>query len=213
MKKLLALALSLVLIFCFAACGNTDATSSEETSSAAVVVDTDEIKLIVENAVKATAELDYEKIDEYYIDPIITKEIIDSFPENFARSMTLYVSVLTGEEVEISVGDEGTTATATLDVTVPDFYALVNSLSSQMFAMMEGVNPEEMDIEQIAQLQDYSYTLLNGVLESDDCPTKTSSIDIELELVDGAWKISDSDELYDVLLLDLEMVVGYIAQY
>ena len=214
MKKFLAVVLVLSLTLCFTACGENpvEATSSEEVSSE-VVVDVDAVKLVVEEAIKATAELDYEKINKYYDEPIITKEVMDTLPENFAESMTLYIGVLKGKNVEVVAGEEENTALATLEITVPNFYELVNSLSSAMYEKMDGMQESDLDLEQIAELQAYSYTLLNDVLQSEDCPTLTVDIELELEMVEGEWKISSYDGLYGALLTDLEMMVGYIAQY
>ena len=223
MKKLVTLVLAFTLILSLAACGGDTESSVENTSSeqsTEEISSTEEINLtdaelakaVVENAIKATAELNYEEIEKYYDEPIITKDIIDYLPEDFANSMKLYIAVLRAEEIGIIENADGT-ITAVFDVTVPDFYALVNALSAKMMEKMEGMAESEMTQQEISDLQKYSYTLLDEVLVSEDCPTLTSSIAIGLEKVDGEWLITKYDALYDELLSDLEMVSAYVIPY
>lgn len=194
MKKALTLLLALALVFCFASCGTSKSESVES---------------VVKNAIKATVECDYEKIEKYYYDPILTKEGMDYLPEDFVKSMKLYISKLSAGEITVIDNEDGT-KTAVFDVTVPDFYKLVELLYSEMIKKMDGMSESEMTEESIAELQKYSYTLLNGVLEGDEPPTKTSNIAIGLEEIDGEWMITEYDDLYDQLLADLEQVLAYI---
>lgn len=213
MKKLLALLLALTMLASFAACGGGKDTpvSSQEVSSAESseepVDETEAATTALENALKATAELDYEKIAKYYEEPFVTKEAMEYLGES-GKIVELFIKKAQARVSDCKQTDEET-ATATIALSVVDFGKLVNELSPKLMEKVEKMDAENMTQEQMVELQLYSFGLIEEAFKG-DVATVSKTIKMELKKIDGEWKVSDYDEFYDAVLGELETAFSYM---
>ncbi len=212
MKKLLALVLALIFILSFAACGGDDTPVSSEKissveSSEEPVDETEAATTALENALKATAELDYEGIAKYYEDPFVTKEALEYLGES-GKIVELFIKKAQARVSSCKQTDEET-ATTTIELSVVDFGKLVNELSPKLMEKVENMDAENMTQEQMVELQLYSFGLIEEAFKG-DVSTVSKTIKMELKKIDGEWKVSDYDELYDAILGELETAFSYM---
>ena len=208
MKKLLAILLVFTLAFSFAACGG----GTTETSSAGNTPtdDKEAAKIALDAGLKATAELDYEGMEKYYVEPMITKEGMD-YLGDAGKIVELFLSKMQGATTKCVENEDGT-ITATVGLVTIDFNALVNDLTAKMMEKIENIDFENMTAETMAELQQYSFTLIGEALADDNVKTVASMIEVEMEKVDGQWKISDYDTIYKAVLGELEDAMAYMVQ-
>ena len=207
MKKLLAILLAVILVFAFTACGGDTTTSSKD------IVEVDETELAkvsLENALKATTELDYEAIERYYVEPIITKEGMEGLGEA-GHMIRLFLSKVQGAVTKCVQKDEENMV-ATVGLTTVDFNELIKILTPKMMETVEDVDINNLTTEQMTELQKASVKLIEETFAGEDVPTVANTILVDMQKVDGEWKISNNDTLYEELLGDLERVVEYMVQ-
>ena len=215
MKKLLALVLILAMAFTFAACGVGDgnvsfaeissAESSEESEEP--VDETEAATAALENALKATIEIDYEAIEKYYDEPFVTKEGMEYLGEA-GKIVELFIKKAQ-TRVSACKLTEPEKATATVAVSAVDFGKLVDELTPKMMEKMQGKDMQNMTQEQMLELQSHSFSLIEEASEG-DVETPPSTIKVEMKKIDGEWKVSDYEELYEAILGELENAFSYM---
>ena len=216
MKKLLALVLVLAMAFTFAACGVGDgnvsfaeissAESSEESKEP--VDETEAATAALENALKATIEIDYEAIEKYYDEPFVTKEGMEYLGEA-GKIVELFIKKAQ-TRVSACKLTEPEKATATVAVSAVDFGKLVDELTPKMMEKMQGKDMQNISPEEMLEIQKESFQLLEEALEG-EIDFSVETIKMELKKIDGEWKVSDYEELYDAIIGALETAISYMA--
>ena len=212
MKKLLVLILTLIVVFSFVACGGngTDVSNggaSSVESKDEPIDETEAINTAIENALKATVEVDYEGMEKYYDEPFVTKEGMEALGE--AGKVVEMFMKKAQTKVTSCKQTSPEEARAIVAVAAVDFGKLVDRLTPKMMEKMQGLDMQSMTDEQLLEIQKQSLQLLEEELQG-EVETTAKTITMTLKKIDGEWKVSDYEELYEELLGALEDAITYM---
>ncbi|MBS3991378.1 MAG: hypothetical protein KGZ51_04835 [Erysipelothrix sp.] len=192
MKKIILLFISTLLIFTLVAC------SSKETP-----------KEVVEKGISAIKNLDLIQIQKYFNADEISDEN-DVFGQDFdvenAEIFALMTKNLTYEIINVNTNDK--VATVETKITNINMAVIMKDFITQALILaFEQIGETEVDEEEMQkQMED----LLIELLSKEDNEMITTEVDIELNEVDGEWKIDLNDELINALFGGLTSVVDEI---
>lgn len=161
---------------------------------------------VVENAIKAFQNADQEEMSKYWGDDSFTKAaeeetVSDSSSEEYGEELLKKLTGSLSYQIKESSEDaDAGTASVTVEFTnmdmgkvVPEWIGDVFSKSLGYAFLPEDQQPSDEELNEIYQ-QSLDTVISN---HADDKVTKTA--DIELSLVDDAWKINTTEEVMDAM--------------
>lgn len=182
-RRMLTLALGLVLLFSAAACG----TSRPSAQS------------VTESAIQAIQKGDLASLQTYWDDDLLDSDDL-SLKDQEAAFLKALTKNLTYKIVSAQEDEKAGTAVVTVEFTNADMTEAVGSLMETLLsdAFQYALLPEdqqpsddELEARYLTKFTDY----LNGT----DLPTKTTKVDIPLTLEDNQWKIAPNEEIADAM--------------
>lgn len=182
-KRTAALFLCLALTAALAGCGETR----------------DSAQTVTENAIKAVQKMDLDSMRSYWgKDGFGTGDLTasDEVSKELAASLTSKLTYTVKSAVE-----NENDATVTVEFTNLDMAQIFSEFMGNMIseAFSYAFLPEEEQPSE-EELQAKYMDELKELLDREDNPTVTNTVDIPLTLVDGNWKITPSDEIIDAML-------------
>lgn len=158
-------------------------------------------KNVVDAALKAAQTVDTESIQTYWGDGSFKDLEADEYQETKMEIMKLMLNGMTYNIVNSVEDAKAGVATITVEITNVDMQKIMTSFLTQMLSkaftyafMPEDQQPTDDEMNTM-YLED-----LTTLLSQDNNPTVTNTVDIELNLVDNAWKIVPSEEAVDAML-------------
>lgn len=182
-RRMLTLALGLVLLFSAAACG----TSRPSAQS------------VTESAIQAIQKGDLASLQTYWDDDLLDTDDL-SLKDQEAAFLKALTKNLTYKIVSAQEDEKAGTAVVTVEFTNADMTEAVGNLMETLLsdAFQYALLPEdqqpsddELEARYLTKFTDY----LNGT----DLPTKTTKVDIPLTLEDNQWKIAPNEEIADAM--------------
>lgn len=181
MKKIIVLFFSVLLLFAVTSC------SSKETP-----------KEVVDNGLTAIKNLDLIKMQEYFDSEDIFEEddiFGDGFEDQNIENVELLVKNLEYEIIGSNIDDDE--ALVETKITNIDMSIVMKEYITQAFILaMSNIGEEEVD--EVA-LQKEMEELFTDLLMEEDIEMITIDVDIQLNEVDGNWKIDLNEELINAL--------------
>ena len=175
MKKVIALILTVVLVFGLAGCDKEESPEQAVTNMFAAI----------NNDIDAASK---------YIDYDGLLNMGESSEETSAAESEEMLKVIL-EQFDykiISSSEDGDSATVTAEITNIDMKSILADFVSEAFALaFSGLDEETMDKQ-----MDHKFTEL---LNRNDNETVTSTVDIKLTKAENSWKVDMSDELADAI--------------
>lgn len=181
MKKIISLALVLIMGISFASCGSKNDTKAVEAS--------------VDKAVTALKKYDTESINKYVESDDLKsiQEGIDGI-EGADKLVKAIFSKLSYEISDVSIKDNH--ATVSMAVTTKDLKSVA---SSYMMSMLGSYLKGEVDTKNESFIQE-QLTVITDMVNADTVGTTSANVNVALENKDGTWVIILDDTVEDAIM-------------
>ncbi|MDY3015351.1 MAG: hypothetical protein SOR61_09315 [Evtepia sp.] len=182
-RRMLTLALGLVLLLSAAACGTARPSAQS----------------VTESAIQAIQKGDPATLKQYWDEDLTDNSLFSPGSQEAALFQALTKN-LTYKVLSAQEDEKAGTAVVTVEFTNADMTEAVGSLMETLLSdafqyalLPEDQQPsdEELEARYLTKFTDY----LNG----EDLPTKTTKVDIPLTLEDGQWVLSPDEEIADAM--------------
>lgn len=186
MKRIVSALIALIMVLSLSACG-----AKRESAQS-----------VVEAALKSAQTIDTESMAAYWgndsFEDLESDE--DDYEENLAI-MKLMLGGMTYNIVSAEENDSAGTATVTTEITNVDMTKIMQTFLAQMFAkaMEYAFLPEDQQPTE-SEMDAMYLEILTSLLADENNPTVTNTVDVKLELVDNAWKITPTDDVINAML-------------
>jgi hypothetical protein len=179
MKKLVFIVISFMLVFTLAGC------SSKETPEE-----------VVANGLTAIKNLDLLKMQQYFDSEDINEEediLGGGFEEQGMETLELLVKNMEYEIISSEIDEDEAVVVAKL--TNIDMASIMEEYIAQAFVLaMSSIGEEENEVDE-AEMQAKMEKIFTDLLARDDNEMVTNTVNIELNQVDGEWKMAFDDVL------------------
>lgn len=189
MKRICSVILAATLALSLTACGGTKRESAQA---------------VVEGAINAVQNADFAAMKTYWGEDTLGKvessapAETDSEDAQVMKALTQHLTYTVKESKE---DEKAGTATVTVEFTNTDMAVIMGEFIQQVFsdALSSAMLPEDQQPAEDEMNQKY-LDLLTELMAREDNKTATNTVDINLKLTDGQWKIEPADEAVDAML-------------
>lgn len=183
MRKIGLLIISLLLIIGVVGCSSAD--TPEE---------------VVAKGITSVKELDLVKMQKYFESDDITEEE-DIFGEDFeGQDMDMFKLLIENIEYEIISSEiDGDEAVVETKLTNLDMASIMQEYIAQAFVLALGSFKEEVDETDEAEMEAKMEQIFVDLLSREENKTVTNTVKIELNKVDGEWKMELDSFFIDAL--------------